>query len=51
MDECIEEILGVDAILWITDNKQDLNDKEQVKEEEFEKVSNEKNIPYKYTSD
>ncbi len=46
----IEEILGVDAILGIAANKQDLYDKEQVKEEEIEKFANEKNIPYRYTS-
>ena len=46
----IEEILGVDAILGIAANKQDLYDKEQVKEEEIKKFSDEKNIPYKYTT-
>ena len=38
----IEEILGVDAILGIAANKQDLYDKEQVKEEEIKKFSDEK---------
>ena len=46
----IEEILGVDTILGIAANKQDLYDKEQVKEEEIKKFSDEKNIPYKYTT-
>ena len=46
----IEEILGVDAIVGIAANKQDLYDKEQVKEEEIKKFSDEKNIPFKYTS-
>ena len=46
----IEEILGVDAIVGIAANKQDLYDKEQVKEEEIKKFSDEKSIPFKYTS-
>ena len=46
----IEEILGVDAIVGIAANKQDLYDKEQVNEEEIKKFSDEKNIPFKYTS-
>ena len=46
----IEEILGVDAILGIAANKQDLYDKEEVKEEEIKKFADEKNIPFKYTT-
>ena len=46
----IEEILGVDAILGIAANKQDLYDKEQVKEEEIKKFADDKNIPFKYTT-
>ena len=46
----IKEILGVDAILGIAANKQDLYEKEQVKEEEIKKFSDEKNIPFKYTT-
>jgi small GTP-binding protein len=46
----IEDILGKEAILGIAANKQDLYNQEQVKEEEIKKLSDEKNIPYKYTT-
>ena len=46
----IEEILGTDVILGLAANKQDLYDKEEVKEEEIKKFSEEKNIPFNYTT-
>ena len=46
----IQDILGDEPILGICGNKSDLFVKEQVKEEEVKKYSEEKNIPFKLTS-
>ena len=46
----IQDILGDEPILGICGNKSDLFVKEQVKEEEIKKYSEEKNIPFKLTS-
>jgi small GTP-binding protein len=46
----IQDILGEEPILGICGNKSDLFVKEQVKEEEVKKYSEEKQIPFKLTS-
>ena len=46
----IQDILGDEPVLGICGNKSDLFVKEQVKEEEVKKYSEEKNIPFKLTS-
>ncbi len=46
----IQDILGDEPVLGICGNKSDLFVKEQVKEEEVKKYSQEKNIPFKLTS-
>ena len=46
----IQDILGEEPILGICGNKSDLFVKEQVKEEEVRKYSEEKQIPFKLTS-
>ena len=46
----IQDILGDEPVLGICGNKSDLFVKEQVKESEVKKYSEEKNIPFKLTS-
>ena len=46
----IQDILGDEPVLGICGNKSDLFVKEQVKEAEVKKYSEEKNIPFKLTS-